>query len=111
MIWEKKRQHLKLRSMHNTYQAANNALHQLLLWAILLIYLEAIKGDALGFFGRCTALQIIDQLWEIYGVVNDNQLAENLEKIIGTPLNPYRCPFHPAQDILSYFGPWLRHDN
>ena len=73
--------HLSIHQSYNTQHIADKALYQLLLSVILHIYLEAIIYDTLGF-GCCTALSILDHLWVKYGLIDDNQLATNLEDIM-----------------------------
>ena len=58
----------------------DKALRKLLLDTVPEIYLDFIKHDTLGF-GRCTSLDILDHLWDIYGVIDDDQLVVNLEMI------------------------------
>ena len=58
----------------------DKVLRKLLIDTVPEIYLDAIKHDTLGF-GRCTSLDILDHLWDTYGVIDDDQLAVNLEKI------------------------------
>ena len=65
---------------YEMYHMAYKALRKLLLDAVPEIYLDFIKHDTLGF-GRCTSLDILDHLWDIYGVIDDDQLAVNLEMI------------------------------
>ena len=72
--------HIIRRVHYETYHMADKALRKLLLDGVPKIYLEAIKHDTLSF-GRCTSLDILDNLWDTYDIIDDNQLAANLEMI------------------------------
>ena len=72
--------HLIERVHYDTYHSVDKALRKQLLEAIPSVYLESIKHDTLGL-GQCTTLDILNHLWDTYGVIDDDQLAENLEAI------------------------------
>ena len=73
-------QHLLIRTHYDTYHAVDKALRKLILEALPNIYIDAIKHDTLGC-GQATALIIMDHIWDTYGVIDDDQLAGNLETI------------------------------
>ena len=85
---------------YETYHTSDKSLHKLLLDAVPEIYLDVIKHDTLGF-GRCTSLDILEHLCDTYNIINDDQLAANLE-MIKTPLAaPHQETLHPAEDVPS----------
>ena len=92
-IRETNHRHIICRVHYETYHIADKVLRKILLDAVPEIYLEAIKYNTLGF-GRCTALDILDHLWDTYGVIDDNQLSVNLEVI----KNPWQPPPPPSRN-------------
>ena len=68
------------RNHYDTYHDTDRALHKLLLDVIPVIYFKSIKHDALDF-GQCTSLNIMDHIWDTYGVIDAEQLAVNLDNI------------------------------
>ena len=78
-IREGNRRYLIYWMHYNTYHTADKAFHKQLIDAIPAIYLENIKHNTLRF-GKCTSLNILDHLLD-NGIINDDQLAVNLENI------------------------------
>lgn len=87
--------HLLLRSHYNTCHVADKALRDIVLEVVHNIYRDTIKHDTFGF-GQRTTINVMDHLWDTYyRVIDDDQFAENLEKI--------KSPWQPQTTIESLF--------
>ena len=100
IIREANRRHIICRVHYEIYHAADKALCKLLLDAVPYVYLDAIKHDTLGF-EKCISLDILDHLWDTYGIINDDQLAANLEMMKTSWQSPHQETLHPAEDMPS----------
>ena len=90
--------------MH-TYHTSDKSLHQLILEAIPAIYLDDTKYEYLGF-GQRSALEIIAPIWDTYRIIDNDLLAENLEKSNSLAIpNPYQADFHPTQNMSNFLYP------
>ena len=81
-ITEGNLQHEILRHKYDAYYTADKVLCTILLAAVLLIFLEPIKHENVGF-GYLINLTIITHLWNTYREINGDQLATNTESING----------------------------
>ena len=93
-IRERNRQHPLLRQDHANYQTCERCLKTLLLDAVPAIFLEEQRNETLGF-GDKTTLVLLTHLWSTYGEIDDDMLAENLERI--------KSPWSPPTPIETLY--------
>ena len=80
IIAETNRQHRIRREDYALYHKTDSDLKGILLQAVSPIFVRAIKHPTLGF-GNQTTLDIITHLWNNYGVIDDDMLADNLVEL------------------------------
>ena len=94
-IAETNRQHRILREDYALYHKTDNDLKGILLQAVPPIFVQAIKHPTLGF-GNQTTLAILTHLWDNYGVIDDDMLADNL-----VALAAHWAPPTPIEAIIA----------
>ena len=69
--------------MYDTYHTCNKVLKAQLLDSVNHLYISDLHDNGIGF-ASVTTLTILTHLWATYGVINNDPLRKNLEKMTTT---------------------------
>ena len=94
-IAEDIRLHKEAKETFRTYHDVDKALRNQLIVAVHPTYIRALRDDTLGF-ANVTCLQMLTHLWTRYGDIKQDELEDNLKRMV--------TPWHPPTPIEEMFS-------